>query len=156
MERYQWNLVWRVKWRRGLKKLPACRNVWYNSHWMNLSKLHQGSKMRIRKRRIKFRAEEGNCHGTWFKPLLGQLCWSHLALQDLHEWHLSVLCYGKCQRPDPAFTAGAIGLLRFVRMEIFVHDAAMGTIMTHCKHFLQAFKTLESYGHLAEKDSILP
>lgn len=108
-ERYWWNLVWRAKWRQRLKKWPLSRNVCPFT-WMNLSRLHQRRKMRISKRRIKLRAEEGNCHGILFKLLLGQQCWSYLTLQDLHEWNMPVLCSGQHQRPDPVL----IGLLLFV------------------------------------------
>ena len=123
---------------------------------MNLSRLHQRSKLKISERKIKLRAEEGNRHGSLFKLLLGQQCWGYLDLWDLHEWHFPILCSGQCQRPDPSLMANAIGLLVFVQGEIFAHYAAVGSIVTRCNHFLKAFKSLESYGCSAEMDHILP
>lgn len=119
---------------------------------MNLNRLHQRSKMRISKRRIKRRAEEGNHRGSLFKLLLGQPCWSYLDLRPPWTTLASPVLWAAPKTRSSSHGWGHWAASFCLRG----HYAAAGSIMTHCKRFLQAFKTLESYRCSAEMDLISP
>lgn len=97
--------------------------------WMNLSRPQQRSKGKISTKRSKLRAEEGNLCKTLLKLLLGQPCWSHLVLWDLHEWHGLSLLWAVSKTRSLSHGWGHWAVSLYLRG----YYAAEGNIMACCK-----------------------